>query len=95
MGRLRVAAKIAAEPGATVWVAVRPEKMRMRRTAAAPDPQSALPDDVAATVVDVGYLGDMSIYRLRTDAGVLVQGVQRQYRAARGDAAAAATIDDG
>ncbi len=73
LGRLRVAAKIAAEPGATVWVAVRPEKLRMAPNSAAPDPQSALQDDVAATVVDVAYLGDMSIYRLRTDAGVLLQ----------------------
>ena len=29
LGRLRVAAKIDAEPGATVWVAVRPEKLRI------------------------------------------------------------------
>ena len=72
-GRLRVAAKIAAAPGTTVWVAVRPEKLRMAPNPAAPDQQSALENDVAATLVDVAYLGDLSIYRLRTDAGVSLQ----------------------
>jgi putrescine transport system ATP-binding protein len=72
-GRLRVAAKIAAAPGTTVWVAVRPEKLRMAPNPAAPDQQSALENDVAATLVDVAYLGDLSIYRLRTDAGVPLQ----------------------
>jgi putrescine transport system ATP-binding protein len=28
---------------------------------------------VAATIVDIGYLGDLSIYKLRTDAGVPLQ----------------------
>ena len=44
-----------------VWVAVRPEKMRISR-----DPPLAGPDNcVAGTVVDIGYLGDISIYKLR------------------------------
>jgi putrescine transport system ATP-binding protein len=72
LGRLHVAKKIAAEPGATVWVAVRPEQLRMTPKPAA-DPQSALESDVAATLTDVAYLGDLSIYRLRTDAGVPLQ----------------------
>ena len=38
LGRLRVAAKIDAAPGATVWVAVRPEKLRITRGAPLPDP---------------------------------------------------------
>ncbi len=66
-GRLRVAAKIDAEPGTTVWVAVRPEKMRIApRPAAARTPENC----VAATIVDIGYLGDLSIYKLRIDDGV-------------------------
>ena len=60
-GRLRVGAKIAAEPRSTAWVAVRPEKMRIVHDRPAPDQQNC----VAATVVDIGYLGDLSIYKLR------------------------------
>jgi putrescine transport system ATP-binding protein len=73
LGRLHVAAKILAEPGATVWVAVRPEQLRMTPNPGAADSQSALESDVAATLTDVAYLGDLSIYRLRTDSGVPLQ----------------------
>jgi putrescine transport system ATP-binding protein len=72
LGRLRVAARIAAQPGAIVWVAVRPEKIRI--TPAGPaDRQPAVDNAVAATVVDIGYLGDLSIYRLRTESGITLQ----------------------
>src|ERR1700730_343826 len=68
-GRLRVAAKIDAEPGAGVWVAVRPEKMRIT-----PDRPVADGDNcVAATVLDIGYLGDLSIYKLRIGEGAPVK----------------------
>ncbi len=73
LGRLRVAAKIAAEPGATVWLAVRPEKLRIAPSEPSPDRQSEPDNATVATVVDVGYLGDLSVYRLRTDAGVPLQ----------------------
>jgi putrescine transport system ATP-binding protein len=71
LGRIRVAAKIDAEPGATVWVAVRPERMRLAQ--AAPSPGQDSENCIAATVADIGYLGDLSIYRLRTDADVPLQ----------------------
>jgi len=73
LGRLRAAAKIDAEPGATVWVAVRPEKLRITPVAPSPDRRSAQENGVAATLVEIAYLGDLSIYRLRTDSGVLLQ----------------------
>ena len=72
LGRLRVAANIHAEPGSAVWVAIRPEKIRLDRYEAAvaqPDAENS----VVATVVDIGYLGDLSLYRLRTEAGVPLQ----------------------
>jgi putrescine transport system ATP-binding protein len=72
LGRLRVAGKIDAEPGATVWVAVRPEKLRISPGEPTAE-QRAANSGVAATVVDIGYLGDLSIYRLRTDTGVALQ----------------------
>ena len=68
-GRLRVAAKADAEPGAMVWVAVRPEQVRIARD----PPLPGLDNCVAGTVVDIGYLGDISIYKLRIRGGVQVK----------------------
>ena len=68
-GRLRVSAGTDAAPGAVVWVAVRPEKIRISR-----DPPLPAPDNsVRATVVDLGYLGDTSIFKLRIADGSLVR----------------------
>jgi putrescine transport system ATP-binding protein len=68
-GTLRVAAKIDAKPGATVWLAVRPEKMRI----ALEPPQEPLPENCAAgTIVDIGYLGELTIYKLRLADGAIV-----------------------
>jgi putrescine transport system ATP-binding protein len=70
-GHLRVAARADAEPGQIVWVAVRPEKVRIAREAAI----AGLANSVAATVVDIGYLGDTSLYKLRIRDGSLVKAV--------------------
>jgi len=70
-GRLRVAATGGAKLGATVWVAVRPEKVSITR-----DPPSGAPDNCfAATVADIGYLGGVSIYKLRIGDGSQVRAV--------------------
>ena len=64
-GRLSVAAKIDAAPGATVFIAVRPEKLRIHR-----EPPSPQTDNCAdGTVTDLGYLGDLTIYKLRLGDG--------------------------
>jgi len=68
-GRLRVAAKPAAAPGAMVWVAVRPERLRISRQ----PPLPGLDNCVAATVVDIGYFGDSSVYKLRIRDGSLLK----------------------
>jgi len=73
LGRLQVAAKIDAAPGATVWVAVRPEKMRIAPREASEGRQTEQVNSAAATIADIGYLGDLSIYKLRTEAGVPLQ----------------------
>ncbi len=73
LGRLRIAGRIDAEPHATVWVAVRPEKIRLAPWQAEPGRQANGENGAVATVVDVGYLGDLSLYRLRTEAGVSLQ----------------------
>jgi putrescine transport system ATP-binding protein len=68
-GRLRIAARVDAEPGSTVWVAVRPEKICITRDKPSPDPENC----VAAKVADIGYLGDLSVYKLRIGDGVAVK----------------------
>jgi putrescine transport system ATP-binding protein len=68
-GTLRLAAKPEADPGATIWVAVRPERMRIAREPAAPGGHNCFP----ATVVDIGYLGGLSIYKLHAGNGLQVK----------------------
>jgi len=67
-GRLRVAGKARAEPGTMVWAAVRPEKVRVTR-----EPPSGADNCVAGTVADIGYLGEISVYKLRIRDGSLVK----------------------
>ena len=82
LGRLRVAAKIDAEPGATVWVAVRPEKMRMTRDAPPPDRRrrrkTASPRRSSISAISAICRS----IKLRTDAGVAAASGDRQYRPA-------------
>jgi putrescine transport system ATP-binding protein len=68
-GRVRVAARAGAEPGQVVWAAVRPEKVRI---AGAP-PSAGDDNSVPATVIDVAYLGDTSVYKLRIRDGSQVK----------------------
>ncbi|MGO9699059.1 MAG: ABC transporter ATP-binding protein [Xanthobacteraceae bacterium] len=68
-GRLHVAVKADAVPGAAVCVAVRPEKVRITREPPLPGADNC----VAGTVVDIGYLGDTSIYKLRLRDGSVVK----------------------
>jgi putrescine transport system ATP-binding protein len=68
-GNLRAASKPEADPGAVVWLAVRPEKVRITREAPVPEGVNC----TAATVVDIGYLGGVSTYKLRIRDGSLVR----------------------
>jgi putrescine transport system ATP-binding protein len=68
-GTLRVAAKIDAKPGATVWLAVRPEKLRVTL-----EPPQTLENCAAATIADIGYLGELTIFKLRLADGAIVTG---------------------
>jgi putrescine transport system ATP-binding protein len=78
-GTLRVAAKIEAKPGATVWLAVRPEKMRVASEAPQPPPDNC----AAGTIVDIGYLGELTIYKLRlADGGIVTVAVANTGHAA-------------
>jgi len=76
-GRLVVAAAgdspTGYETAARVWVAVRPEKMRMTAVKSPPGAGGAVPNQFAATVTDVSYLGGMSLYKLRAGDGSVIK----------------------
>ena len=59
------------KPGDTVWVALRPEKIRISRDAIAPADENC----VGGQVAHVGYLGDLSIYKVRLDNGFVMAAV--------------------
>ena len=64
---------IAALPGQTVWVAIRPEKFAITKE----EPPSG--DDVnrmEGEVFDIGYLGDVSIYHVKLASGVVVRATE-------------------
>jgi putrescine transport system ATP-binding protein len=66
---LRAASSAPAKPGDTVWVALRPEKLRIAR-----EPPAATGDNcVAGQVSNIGYLGDLSIYEVRLDTGFVMK----------------------
>jgi putrescine transport system ATP-binding protein len=58
--------------GATVWTAIRPEKINLSRQnagAAAVSPENA----VRGTVREIAYMGDMSVYLVQIDSGKMVR----------------------
>ena len=63
-GRLVVAAPIDAEPRTAVWAAVRPERMCLTR-----DRPPISDNCLSGLIVEIGYLGDLSIYQIRIADG--------------------------
>jgi putrescine transport system ATP-binding protein len=59
-------------PGATVWVAIRPEKFGLAKT----PPADGSVNCMAGEVWDIGYLGDVSIYHVRLPSGAIVRCTQ-------------------
>jgi putrescine transport system ATP-binding protein len=68
-GKLHAGAAAGARPGDTVWVAVRPEKVRISHQ----PPAGADANCVAGQVSSIGYLGDLSIYKVRLDNGFVMK----------------------
>jgi putrescine transport system ATP-binding protein len=68
-GQLRGLACEGAKRGDTVWVALRPEKVRIARELPARPEENC----VAGTVGTIGYLGDLSIYQVRLDNGFVMK----------------------
>ena len=68
-GRLTLPPTSEATPGATIWIAVRPEKMKI-----APEtPATAEPNSFAGRVLDIGYLGGASLYKVELDNGLAMK----------------------
>ena len=63
---------ISAPPEATVWAAVRPEKIFMSTSLPAGGPDNV----VRGAVQDIAYLGDLSIYLVRLPTGKVVRVTQ-------------------
>jgi putrescine transport system ATP-binding protein len=72
VGRVRVGAasgaRSGAKPGDTVWIALRPEKVRLSLEQSATTENS-----VSGTVRDIAYLGDLSIYKVALDNGFVME----------------------
>jgi putrescine transport system ATP-binding protein len=62
---------ISAPPGATVWAAVRPEKVFMSTA-----PPESSDNVVRGAVQDIAYLGDLSIYLVKLPTGKVVRVTQ-------------------
>ena len=62
---------VSSAPGATVWAAIRPEKISIGRE------KPGGPDNWASGIVrDIAYMGDLSIYIVKLDSGKLVRVTQ-------------------
>ena len=62
---------VSSAPGATVWAAIRPEKIQISRE------KPADSDNWGSGIVrDIAYMGDVSIYLIRLDSGKIVRVTQ-------------------
>ena len=62
---------ISSAPGATVWAAIRPEKIHLTR-----EPPPGESNRASGIVKDIAYMGDASIYLVQLDSGRVVRVTQ-------------------
>jgi putrescine transport system ATP-binding protein len=60
---------ISSAPGATVWAAIRPEKINILRA----HPGENNENSVKGVVKEIAYMGDLSIYLVKIDSGKMVR----------------------
>lgn len=65
---LVVAQHLDAKTGGTVWVALRPEKLRL-----AIEPPPSAENCAAGRVAEIAYLGSVSFYKVRLDSGFIMK----------------------
>jgi putrescine transport system ATP-binding protein len=68
-GVIHVDHGISAAPGATVWAAIRPEKIDIRRH----PPENTSENFARGVVKEIAYMGDMSVYLVKVDSGKTVR----------------------
>jgi putrescine transport system ATP-binding protein len=66
---IEVSSSVSVANGAEAWLALRPEKIRISQQPPAPGTANVL----AGEVWDIGYLGDLSIYRVKLPSGDIVK----------------------
>jgi putrescine transport system ATP-binding protein len=66
--KLAASQRVDAVAGATVWVAIRPEKLRV-----ATAPPATAKNCVAGRVAEIAYLGNVSVYKVRLDNGFVLR----------------------
>jgi putrescine transport system ATP-binding protein len=59
-------------PGQRVWVALRPEKIRLSKAPSASATAAARANELRGTVYQLGYLGNRCTYQIKTASGKLV-----------------------
>jgi putrescine transport system ATP-binding protein len=64
------------QPGDRVWVAVRPEKIRLSKT---PD-TAAHRNQLKGVVWELGYLGNRSVYQVKTSSGKIISAFAQNER---------------
>lgn len=57
------------QEGTKVWAAIRPEKIRVSRT----PPESIQPNQMKGIIDDIGYLGKLSIYRVKVGGDTVIE----------------------
>ncbi|SLN16406.1 ABC transporter ATP-binding protein [Oceanibacterium hippocampi] len=70
--RFRIDHGISANVEATVWLALRPEKMVIGKT----PPEDPTVNCISGVVWDIGYLGNLSIFHVRLDSGKTVTSIR-------------------
>ena len=63
---------ISLREGSKVWVALRPEKIRISKNPPTLSGANQLPNQLRGVVQDLGYLGNSSTYRIKTNSGKIV-----------------------
>lgn len=68
-GTIYVSHGISAAPGSTVWAAIRPEKIELKRE----PPANQAENCVRGVVHEIAYMGDLSVYLVKIDSGKMVR----------------------
>ncbi|MFO1434901.1 MAG: polyamine ABC transporter ATP-binding protein [Gammaproteobacteria bacterium] len=63
---------VAAPPNATLWVAIRPEKVNISHE----KPADSNDNCTSGVVQDIAYMGDISVFNVRLDSGKVVKATQ-------------------